>query len=160
MHFHPVRLTAALMTGVACAALATPASAQSETDAVAEIAADVNRSVENIGARRLHTVLERLLAERDWMRAPLPPGRRLWRIPTAFGGADGPQLEDALGDEETEEPDLDEADSPDDADEKKVATVRMTYGAGPGIQELYRQWIVDGERAPAPVVEGAGEAAS
>jgi ATP-dependent HslUV protease ATP-binding subunit HslU len=32
-------------------------------DAVAELAAEVNRGVENIGARRLHTILERLLEE-------------------------------------------------------------------------------------------------
>jgi ATP-dependent HslUV protease ATP-binding subunit HslU len=32
-------------------------------DAIAAIAADVNASVENIGARRLHTVLERVLDE-------------------------------------------------------------------------------------------------
>ena len=32
-------------------------------DALAELAAEVNRSVENIGARRLHTVLERLLED-------------------------------------------------------------------------------------------------
>ena len=36
-----------------------------------------------------------LLAERDWMTADLPSGRRLWRIPTVFGGPDGPQLEEA-----------------------------------------------------------------
>ena len=32
-------------------------------DKVAELAAEINYSVENIGARRLHTVLERLLEE-------------------------------------------------------------------------------------------------
>ncbi|TAD90099.1 MAG: ATP-dependent protease ATPase subunit HslU [Alphaproteobacteria bacterium] len=32
-------------------------------DALAELAADINASVENIGARRLHTVMERLLEE-------------------------------------------------------------------------------------------------
>ncbi len=32
-------------------------------NALAELAADINRSVENIGARRLHTVLERLLED-------------------------------------------------------------------------------------------------
>jgi len=32
-------------------------------DALADLAAEINRSVENIGARRLHTVLERLLDE-------------------------------------------------------------------------------------------------
>jgi ATP-dependent HslUV protease ATP-binding subunit HslU len=32
-------------------------------DALAQLAFDVNESVENIGARRLHTVLEKLLEE-------------------------------------------------------------------------------------------------
>ena len=32
-------------------------------DAIADIAASVNSSVENIGARRLHTVMERVLDE-------------------------------------------------------------------------------------------------
>ena len=32
-------------------------------EAIARLAAEVNRSVENIGARRLHTVMERLLDE-------------------------------------------------------------------------------------------------
>ena len=32
-------------------------------DALAELAAEINQNVENIGARRLHTVLERLLEE-------------------------------------------------------------------------------------------------
>ena len=30
-------------------------------EAIAELSAEINRSVENIGARRLHTVLERVL---------------------------------------------------------------------------------------------------
>ena len=32
-------------------------------DTLAELAAEINQAVENIGARRLHTVLERLLEE-------------------------------------------------------------------------------------------------
>ena len=32
-------------------------------DALADLAADINKSVENIGARRLHTVLEKLLED-------------------------------------------------------------------------------------------------
>ena len=39
--------------------------------------------------------LSALLASRDWYRAPLPAGRRLWRIPTVFGGSHGPQLDRA-----------------------------------------------------------------
>jgi ATP-dependent HslUV protease ATP-binding subunit HslU len=34
-------------------------------DALAELAADINERIENIGARRLHTVLERLLEQTD-----------------------------------------------------------------------------------------------
>ena len=48
-----------------------------------------------VAAEDLTPALEQLLAERDWLRADLPAGRRLWRIPTAFGGADGPQLGEA-----------------------------------------------------------------
>jgi len=42
-------------------------------DAIAEIAADVNRRAENIGARRLHTILEALLEEVSFT-APERPG--------------------------------------------------------------------------------------
>ncbi len=47
--------------------------AEEAIDALAELAAEVNRSVENIGARRLHTVLERLLEEISFS-APDSPG--------------------------------------------------------------------------------------
>jgi ATP-dependent HslUV protease ATP-binding subunit HslU len=43
---------------------------------IAEIAADVNRGVENIGARRLHTVMERLLDEISF-QATDRPGERI-----------------------------------------------------------------------------------
>ena len=39
--------------------------------------------------------LEALLSGTDWHLAALPAGRRLWRVPTVFGGARGPQLEEA-----------------------------------------------------------------
>lgn len=46
-----------------------------------------------------HATLEgqvsHLLATRNWHGADLPPNRRLWRIPTVFGGDHGPQLEEA-----------------------------------------------------------------
>ncbi len=43
----------------------------------------------------LHGLVSDLLASRDWTRAPLPPGRRLWRIPVVLGGEHGPQLDEA-----------------------------------------------------------------
>ncbi len=50
--------------------------AEEAIDALAELAAEVNRSVENIGARRLHTVLERLLEEISFS-APDSPGTEI-----------------------------------------------------------------------------------
>lgn len=35
-----------------------------------------------------------ILAQQDWYAAPLPAGRKLWTIPTVFGGEFGPQLGD------------------------------------------------------------------
>jgi len=43
----------------------------------------------------LRQALETLLATRDWYDAPLPGGRRLWRVPAVFGTALGPQLDEA-----------------------------------------------------------------
>lgn len=39
--------------------------------------------------------LSAMLAERDWAQAPLPDGRRLWRVPAVFGTDLAPQLEEA-----------------------------------------------------------------
>jgi KipI family sensor histidine kinase inhibitor len=36
--------------------------------------------------------LGHVLAQRDWMTAPLPDPARRWTIPVAFGGENGPQL--------------------------------------------------------------------
>ena len=41
-------------------------------DAIADIAASVNSTVENIGARRLHTVMERVLDEISFAAADRP----------------------------------------------------------------------------------------
>ncbi|MEM9975069.1 MAG: carboxyltransferase domain-containing protein [Pseudomonadota bacterium] len=43
----------------------------------------------------IRVALETLLGEQDWHAAPLPQGRRLWRIPAAFGDDAGPQLAEA-----------------------------------------------------------------
>ncbi len=43
----------------------------------------------------MRTALLELLAERDWFASTLPQGRRLWRVPTVFGGTLAPQLTEA-----------------------------------------------------------------
>lgn len=48
-----------------------------------------------IARNPLEGELRSRLAERDWLEAALPAGRRLWRVPVAFGGAHGPDLEEA-----------------------------------------------------------------
>jgi ATP-dependent HslUV protease ATP-binding subunit HslU len=45
-------------------------------DAIADLAAEINRSVENIGARRLHTVMERLLEEISFSAPDQPSATR------------------------------------------------------------------------------------
>lgn len=47
-----------------------------------------------IGHDRLEYQLRDLLASHDWYGEGLPAGRSLWRVPTLFGGAAGPQLEE------------------------------------------------------------------
>lgn len=44
---------------------------------------------------QMGTALAALLATRDWYSAPLPEGRRLWRIPTLYGTDLAPQLAEA-----------------------------------------------------------------
>lgn len=43
----------------------------------------------------LEDLLREQLGEKDWYAAPLPEGRKLWRLPTNFGGDDGPALSEA-----------------------------------------------------------------
>jgi len=43
-------------------------------DAIADLAAEINSTVENIGARRLHTVMERLLEEISFSAPDQSPG--------------------------------------------------------------------------------------
>jgi ATP-dependent HslUV protease ATP-binding subunit HslU len=45
--------------------------------AIADLAADINRAVENIGARRLHTVMERLLEDISFTAPDQPPGTHI-----------------------------------------------------------------------------------
>ncbi|MGH1353555.1 MAG: 5-oxoprolinase subunit B family protein [Thalassovita sp.] len=44
---------------------------------------------------RLMARLQALLDERDWYAAPLPEGRKFWRIPTVYGTDLAPQLAEA-----------------------------------------------------------------
>lgn len=43
----------------------------------------------------LQAALEALLQDKDWYSAPLPTGRKFWRVPTVYGTDLAPQLADA-----------------------------------------------------------------
>lgn len=43
----------------------------------------------------IHRQVEQILHQQDWYQAPLPAGRRLWRVPTVYGGELAPQLDEA-----------------------------------------------------------------
>jgi KipI family sensor histidine kinase inhibitor len=44
---------------------------------------------------KLEGALRDLLAAQDWLQAPLPAGRRFWRVPTVYGTDLAPQLAEA-----------------------------------------------------------------
>lgn len=83
---------AALAFRAAVDALAVPGIEETSTSLVS---AYVRFDPLAVSHAALHAALCDLLAERDWYAAALPRGRRLWRIPTVFGTALAPQLEEA-----------------------------------------------------------------
>lgn len=50
---------------------------------------------DRVDASEIRSAVKALLAERNWNDAPLPENRKLWRIPTVYGGELAPQLEEA-----------------------------------------------------------------
>lgn len=52
----------------------------------------------DLAAHRLEPIIEKLrdlLQTQDWLNAPLPEGRSLWRVPTLFGTNRAPELQEA-----------------------------------------------------------------
>jgi KipI family sensor histidine kinase inhibitor len=81
----------------ACAAFRAALEAQG-AEGVAETASGLGSVLVRFdGAEApVRAALDALLGARDWAAAP-PPPRRRWRVPCSFGGADGPQLDEAAG---------------------------------------------------------------
>ncbi len=49
----------------------------------------------SLSHRDIEELLRAMLVSRDWYAAPLPAGRRFWKVPTVYGSDLAPQLEDA-----------------------------------------------------------------
>jgi len=50
---------------------------------------------DELNRSRLEERVQEQLDTQDWRAAPLPEGRTLWRVPAAFGGEHGPDLEES-----------------------------------------------------------------
>lgn len=91
-----------------------------------------------LGVGVLHDYLSALLDSEVWEDAALPENRRLWRIPAVFGGAHGPQLDEAA--------DLAGLTPQSAIKELSAARVRvMTIGFAPGqpyLGSLSKHWNI------------------
>ena len=103
---------------------------QRELKGIAETATSLTSTFlrfrpDEVSRSALEDHMRNLLVTRDWLAEPLPQGRRLWRVPAAFGGAEGPDLEESA--------DLASV-SPDDAIEQLCATPLrvLALGFAPG----------------------------
>jgi inhibitor of KinA len=50
---------------------------------------------EGVGRASVQAKVQALVESRNWSEAPLPDGRKLWRVPAVFGGMLAPQLDQA-----------------------------------------------------------------
>ncbi|MEM1076363.1 MAG: carboxyltransferase domain-containing protein [Pseudomonadota bacterium] len=96
-----------------------------------------------IDAEALRDKLADLLSRQDWYAAALPAGRRLWRIPTVYGGDNAPQLKeaaDAAG--VTERQAIDEISS------SRVRVITIGFAPGqPYLGELPAHWDIPRQQA-------------
>ncbi|MBX2878691.1 MAG: allophanate hydrolase subunit 1 [Granulosicoccus sp.] len=46
-----------------------------------------------LSRNQLRTLLESLLGEQDWLKAPANPNRKLWRLPAHYGEESGPDID-------------------------------------------------------------------
>ncbi len=83
---------ATLAFGEAVKASAWPGVAEVSTS-LASVFLRFDRTV--LRHEALQDLLWDLLKQQDWQQAPLPAGRRLWRVPTVFGTDLAPQLAEA-----------------------------------------------------------------
>ena len=96
--------------------------------------------------------LEARLAEADWFTADLGPRRHLWRIPTVYGGAHGPQLDEAA-----RLAGLSSEDAIRELSETRTRVLAIGFAPGqPYLGELPERWALPRQTGLTPEVpEGA-----
>ncbi|MBE9639433.1 5-oxoprolinase subunit B family protein [Salipiger mangrovisoli] len=100
----------------------------------------------------LEARLRGLMASRDWLQAEMPQGRRLHRIPTAYGGALGPQLAEAA-----QVAGMSEAEALLSLSSSRVRVTALGFAPGqPYLGELPEVWNIPRQQALTPrVPQGA-----
>ncbi|EPX82019.1 5-oxoprolinase subunit B family protein [Salipiger mucosus] len=92
--------------------------------------------------------LQDLIADRDWLEAPLPEGRRLHRIPTCYGGESGPQLAEAA-----EAAGMSEAEAVESLSGARVRVTALGFAPGqPYLGELPEAWDIPRQQDLTPQV--------
>lgn len=100
----------------------------------------------------MRAALENLVKTRDWFAAPLPSGRRLWRVPTVFGGAAGPQFAEAAG-----MAGLSEEEAKASIAKTRVRVQNIGFAPGmPYLGELSSEWDIPRQTELTPQVPAGG----
>ena len=90
------------------------------------------------GHGEMRSAINALLVTRNWYETPLPAGRRLWRIPTAFGGDTAPQLAEAA-----EAAGLSEGEAVESITSTRVRVQTIGFAPGmPYLGELPEAWNI------------------
>lgn len=104
------------------------------------------------GHAPMRAALEALLTGRDWYQAELPTGRRLWRVPTVFGGDAAPQLAEAAA-----AAGLSEAEAIASLSETRVRVQTIGFAPGmPYLGELPPAWDIPRQKALTAQVPAGG----
>ncbi len=97
---------------------------------------------------RLAEVLQDMLAAQDWYGAPLPSGRRFWRVPTVYGTELAPQLGEAA-----DLAGMSEAAAIDSLSSARVRVLTIGFAPGqPYLGPLGHEWNIPRQTELTPMV--------
>ena len=97
---------------------------------------------------QLRARLESLLSEQDWYGAPLPEGRRFWRVPTVYGTDLAPQLAEAA-----DAAGMSEVQAIDSLGSARVRVLTIGFAASqPYLGTLGEEWDLPRQTALTPMV--------
>lgn len=98
--------------------------------------------------QQLEAALQELLATQDWLQAPLPAGRRFWRVPTVYGTDLAPQLAEAA-----DAAGLSEAQAIDSLGAARVRVLTIGFAPGqPYLGSLGPEWDLPRQTELTPMV--------